>query len=86
MHVRLQVSLVLRPATVDSGQQAEGDSSAAESSNGPGAVAQVCVTAHIGVAKVEAGGVFLTAHATLGGDGTALLIHAHLERSCKGGG
>lgn len=70
----------------DSRQHAEGNSSPAEGKNGPGAVAQVCVAAHIGVVKVEAGGVFLAAHATLGGDGTALLIHAHLERSCKGRG
>lgn len=70
----------------DSRQQAEGDWSPAEGSNGPGSVAQVCVTAHVGVVKEEAGGVFLAAHATLGGDGTALLIHAHLERSCEGGG
>lgn len=60
-------------------QQAEGHSSPAEGGNGAGGVAQVCVTAHVGVVKIEAGGVFLPADAALGGDGTALLIHAHLE-------
>lgn len=67
----------------DNGQQPEGGAAPAEGTNGPGAVAQVCVAAHVGVVKVEAGGVFLAAHATLGGDGTALLIHAHVERSWK---
>lgn len=68
------------------GQQAEGHPSPAEGGHRPGAVAQVCVAAHVGVVKVEAGGVFLAAHATLGGDGAALLIHAHLERSWGGEG
>lgn len=66
-----------------SGQQAQGHWSPAEGRHGLGAVAQVRITADIGEVKVEAGSVFLAAHATLGGDGTALLIHAHLERSCK---
>lgn len=70
----------------ESGHQAEGHSAPAEGRNGAGGVAQVCVTAHVGVVKIEAGGVFLPAEAALGGDGTALLIHAHLEWACKAGG
>lgn len=59
------------------GQQAESQGPPAQSRGGP--VAQVSVTAHVGVVEGEARGELLPTQATLGRHGTALLIQGELQ-------
>lgn len=88
MLLRQTSSLSEAPACSQQGgegrQQAQSYSPPAEGSSRHSRVTQVGVTAHVGVVEVQARGVFLSAHATLGGDGAALLIHGQLQRTYEG--